>query len=85
MTVFYRGLGRRQGLAFGRYGSLFVAAWLGGKRGIARMTPQSEAELVLSGSNIVGLALQPSHRALITTNNALYTLDGDVEGFPMNG
>jgi sugar lactone lactonase YvrE len=85
VTVFYRGLGRPQGLAFDRYGNLYIAASLGGKRGIVRITPQAEAELVLSGSNIVGLALLPSHRALITTNNALYTLDWDVEGHPLNG
>jgi len=83
VTVFFRGLGRPQGLAFDRRGNLYVAGSLAGKRGIVRLTPRAEAELVLSGSNIVGLALLPSHRALITTNNALYTLDWDVEGFPM--
>ena len=56
-----------------------------GKRGIVRLTPQAEAEVVLGGSNIVGLALLPSHRAMIATNNALFTLDWDVEGLPLNG
>jgi sugar lactone lactonase YvrE len=83
--VFFRGLGRPQGLAFDRRGNLYVAASLGGKRGVVRLTPQAEPELVLGGSNIVGLALLPSHRAVITTNNALYTLDWDVEGLPLNG
>ncbi|HXQ26956.1 MAG TPA: IPT/TIG domain-containing protein [Candidatus Acidoferrales bacterium] len=85
VSVFFRGLGRPQGLAFDRSGNLYVAASLGGKRGIVRLTPQAEAELVLGGSNIVGLALLPSHRAMITTNNALFTLDWDVEGLPLNG
>ena len=85
VSVFFRGLGRPQGLAFDRRGNLYVAASLGGKRGVVRLTPQAEPELVLGGSNIVGLALLPSHRAVITTNNALFTLDWDVEGLPLNG
>jgi hypothetical protein len=82
--VFFRGLGRPQGLAFDRRGNLYVAGSLGGKRGIVRLTPQAEAELVLGGGNIVGLALLPSHRAMIATNNAIYTIDWDVEGLPLN-
>jgi len=50
-----------------------------------RLTPQAEAELVLSGANIVGLALLPSHRAMIATSNALFTLDWDIAGLPLNG
>ncbi|HKV05917.1 MAG TPA: IPT/TIG domain-containing protein [Candidatus Acidoferrales bacterium] len=85
VSDFFRGLGRPQGLAFDRRGNLYVAASLGGKRGIVRLTPQAEPELVLGGSNIVGLALLPTHRAMITTNNALFSLDWDVEGLPLNG
>jgi sugar lactone lactonase YvrE len=85
VSVFFRGLGRPQGLAFDRAGNLYVAGSLGGKRGIVRFTPQAQAELVLSGANIVGLALLPNHRAMITTNNALFTLDWDVAGLPLNG
>jgi sugar lactone lactonase YvrE len=85
LSVFFRGLGRPQGLAFDRYGNLYVAASLAGKRGIVRITPKAEPEVVLGGSNIVGLALLPSHRALVVTNSALYSLDWDVEGFSLNG
>ncbi len=80
VSVFFRGLGRPQGLAFDRQGNLYVAASLSGKRGIVRLTPQGEAEVVLSGSNIVGLALLPTHRAVVATNTALFTVDWDVEG-----
>jgi len=85
VSVFFRGLGRPQGLAFDRLGNLYVAASLGGKRGIVRLTPQAEPELVASGANLIGLALLPSHRAMITTNSALFTLDWDVEGLPLPG
>ena len=85
VSVFFRGLGRPQGLAFDRLGNLYVAGSLGGKRGIVRLTPQAEAEVVLGGTNIVGLALLPSHRAIIATNSAVFTLDWDVEGLPLNG
>ena len=85
LSVFYRGLGRPQGLAFDRLGNLYVAASLGGKRGIVRLTPKAEAELVLGGSNIVGLALLATRRAVITTTSALFTLDWDVEGLPLYG
>jgi sugar lactone lactonase YvrE len=85
VSVFFRGLGRPQGLAFDRFGNLYVAASLGGKRGIVRLTPHAEAELVASGSNIVGMALLPSRRAMIATTTALFTLDWDVEGLPLNG
>ena len=63
VSTFFRGLGRPQGLAFDRFGNLYVAASLRGKRGIVRLTPQAQPELVLVGSNIVGLALFRSHRA----------------------
>jgi sugar lactone lactonase YvrE len=85
VSVFFRGLGRPQGLAFDRADNLYVAGSFGGKRGIVRLTPHAEAEVVLGGSNIVGVALLPTHRAIITTNNALYSLDWDIEGLPLNG
>ena len=85
VSVFYRGLGRPQGIAFDKSGNLYVAASLAGKRGVVRNTPDAHAELVLSGSTIVGLAILPTHRAIITTTSALYTLDWDVEGLPLNG
>jgi sugar lactone lactonase YvrE len=85
VSAFYRGLGRPQGLAFDRDANLYVAASYGGRRGIVRVNPQAQAELVLSGSGLVGLALQPSGRTILTTNGALYTLDWNVRGLPLLG
>src|SRR5260370_707799 len=91
VSVFFRGLGRPQGLALDRDGNLYVAASYGGRRGIVRITPQAQAEVVLSGSGIVGMALQPSGRAILATSEAnppsgaLFTLDGDVRVLPLIG
>jgi hypothetical protein len=84
VSVFYRGLGRPQGMAFDRAGNLLVAASLGGRRGIVRVTPEGEASLVLSGMGLVGLALL-SHRAILATNSAIFSVDWDVEGLPLGG
>ncbi len=83
VSLFYRGLGRPQGLAFDREGRLYVAASIGGRRGIARITPDGHAELVLSGTGLVGLALLPTRRAVLATNNALFSVDWNIEGLPL--
>ncbi|PYT53882.1 MAG: gluconolaconase, partial [Acidobacteria bacterium] len=57
----------------------------GGRRGIVRITQQIQAEVVLSGSGLVGLAMQPSGRAILATTGALFTLDWDVCGLPLIG
>src|SRR5262249_25965212 len=85
VTTFYRGLGRPQGLAFDRDANLYVAASLGGRRGIVRITQLGRAELVLSGGAIVGMALLPSGRAMVATSNAIFTLDWDVRGATLFG
>ncbi len=85
VLVFYRGLGRPQGLAFDRNGNLYVAASFAGRRGLVRISPQGHADIALSGSSIVGIALQPSGRAIVATTGALYTLDWEVRGLPLLG
>jgi hypothetical protein len=85
VNIFFRGLGRPMGLAFDRDGNLYVAASYGGRRGVTRITPAGQAEIVLSGSGIVGMALQPSGRAIIATTNALYTMDWEVRGQALLG
>ena len=83
VTTFFRGLGRPQGLAFDREGNLFVAASLGGRRGIIRITPSGRAELALSGAGIVGMALLPTGRAIVATSTAIFSLDWDVHGLAL--
>src|SRR5947207_12804147 len=59
VTVYYRGLGRPQGMAFDRDGNMYVAASLSGKRGIVKIMPDGKASLAVGGSGLVGLALAP--------------------------
>ena len=70
VEMFYRGLGRPQGMAFDTKGNLYVAASLGGRRGVVRITPDAKAELFLSGPAIVGLAFAPSKSLVLATNNS---------------
>jgi sugar lactone lactonase YvrE len=82
--VFYRGLGRPQGMAFDRETNLYIAASYGGRRGIVRISPQGHAEHVLSGSALVGLALTSTGRAILAANSALFTLDWNIRGLPLS-
>ncbi len=79
-SVWYRGLGRPQGLAMTRGGDIYVAACLHGKRGIVRVTASGEASLVLAGSNLVGLAFSPLGTAVLATHDAVYDVDLGVDG-----
>ena len=85
VNVFYRGLGRPQGMAFDQDTNLYIAASYAGRRGVVRITPQGHAEHVLSGPALVGLALLPSGRAILAANSALYTLDWNVRGLALLG
>ena len=72
VELFYRGLGRPQGLAFDALGNLYVSASHAGQRGIVKITPNKEAELFLSGPSIVGLAIAPKGEMVVSTNQALF-------------
>jgi len=83
VTVYYRGLGRPQGMAFDREGNLYVAASLGGKRGIVKVAPDGTASLAVAGSSLVGLAFAPGKSAVLATTSAIYHLAWDVPGQPL--
>ncbi|MBV8570837.1 MAG: gluconolaconase, partial [Acidobacteriaceae bacterium] len=83
VEVFYRGLGRPQGLAFDAQDRLYVAASKGGRRGIVRIDPAGKAEQFLSGPGIVGLAFTPSRAIIVATHNALFRVDAGLAGRPL--
>ncbi len=83
VTAFYRGLGRPQGLALDIEGNLYVAASLAGRRGIVRLTPQAQPELVVSGNNLVGLAFTRQGSLILATNNSLMELPMGIQGKPL--
>jgi len=85
VEVFYRGLGRPQGIALDREGNLYVAASLRGRRGIVRISADRHAELFLSGPGIVGLAFAPHNSLIVATSSALYRVDCGVSGKPLLG
>jgi sugar lactone lactonase YvrE len=83
VEVFYRGLGRPQGMAFDEQDRLYVAASIGGRKGVVRIDRERRAELFLSGPGIVGLAFTPSRAMIVATTNALHRVDAGIKGRPL--
>lgn len=87
-TVYYRGLGRPQGMAFDIDGNLYVAASLRGHRGIVRLrdTPNSaapEAELIVAGNDLIGLCFLDDGCCALATNSTIFHADLGIEGHPL--
>lgn len=82
--VWFRGLGRPQGLALAENGDVYLAACLRGRHGLVRVTPQGEASLVVSGGNLVGVAFSPLGTTVLATSEAVYDVDLGVEGIHLS-
>jgi sugar lactone lactonase YvrE len=83
VEIFYRGLGRPQGMAFDEEGRLYVAASISGRKGVVRVYQDRRADLFLSGPGIVGLAFTPSRAMVVATTNSLYRVDVGIKGRPL--
>ncbi len=80
-SVFYRGLGRPQGLAFDTNGNLYVAATLRGRRGIVRISPDGQqAEIFVAGMNLVGLAFSALGEMVVVSNDSVFKLAAGIHG-----
>ena len=83
-TVFYRGLGRPQGLALDVDSNVYVAASLAGRRGIVRISADGrDAELLVSGNDLVGLCFLDECCAALATATTLFHVDLGITGRPL--
>ncbi len=79
VSVFYKGLGRPQGMAFDDQGNLCIAASLRGRRGIVRITPDGKnAEMLVAGMNLVGLAFSSTGDLAVVSTESVYSLQFGV-------
>lgn len=78
-SVFYKGLGRPQGMAFDHDGNLLVAASLRGRRGIVRISPDgAEATMLVAGINLVGMAFNQTGELAIVSTDSVYRLGAET-------
>lgn len=86
IDVFFKGLGRPQGLAFDTEGNLYVAASLRGRRGIVRISPDgSDAEVVVAGVNLIGLAFSSAGEMAVVSIDSVYSLPAQIKGTLLTG
>jgi sugar lactone lactonase YvrE len=71
-------LGRPQGLAFDRNGTLYVVDALAGSSGLFRVEgegPQAAVELVVAAPSLVGVAFDPAGGVVLASNDTIWRLD----------
>jgi sugar lactone lactonase YvrE len=74
VDVFHDGFGRPQGLAFDPKGDLYVVDALAGTSGLYRLAKDrpAEAEEVLSGGSLIGLAFDPHGGFVVASSDTVF-------------
>ncbi|HSL53607.1 MAG TPA: hypothetical protein VK868_04395 [Pyrinomonadaceae bacterium] len=86
IDMFFKGLGRPQGLAFDRDGNLYVATALRGRRGIVRISPDGvDAKLVVAGVNLIGLAFSATGEMAVVSIDSVYSVPMQIKGTLLPG
>jgi sugar lactone lactonase YvrE len=86
VDVFYKGLGRPQGLAFDRDGNLYVAAALRGRRGIVRISADGrDAKVIVAGVNLIGLAFSAAGEMAVVSIDSVYSVPTQIKGTLLPG
>lgn len=86
VDVFFKGLGRPQGLAFDTEGNLYCAASFRGRRGIVRIAPNGEdANLIVAGVNLIGLAFSAAGEMAVVSIDSVYSLPTQIKGTLLSG
>lgn len=81
VSKYFTGFGRPQGLAFDVSGNLYVAACRKGRRGIFRIDANSlDAELFVSGQDIVGSCFDRDGNLLVATSDSVYSFEVGIKG-----
>src|SRR6185503_8566504 len=86
IDMFFKGLGRPQGLAFDHDGNLYVAASLRGRRGIIRISADgSDAKVVVAGINLIGLAFSAAGEMAVVSIDSVYSVPTQIKGTLLPG
>jgi sugar lactone lactonase YvrE len=87
VEIFHQGFGRPQGIAFDAQGNLYVVDALAGSGGLycLRADRPGEAEPLLEGGSIIGLAFDPRGGLVLASSDTVYKLSVDVQGFLPSG
>jgi sugar lactone lactonase YvrE len=86
IDIFFKGLGRPQGLAFDTDGNLYVAASLQGRRGIVRISANGrDAKVVVAGVNLIGVAFSSAGEMAVVSIDSVYSLPMQIKGTLLTG